>query len=183
MALLRIAASVLIPATCSLPEQVLALLKEQEYFIYVRRDAAEGSSVNGHADMNPEEADSDRRYRDIAGRLMTIGSERGDLIAKGKRGLTPAEQRRLDQLEKDLAVSNGEFERFLGDLAQRFSAKPAAALRVEQIRETQGIMEDLRELPPGTVAIYTLLGEDRFRAILRTPDVQKAYEYPIKGVD
>jgi len=35
-------------------------------------------------------------------------------------------------------------------------------------------MEDLRELPPGTVAIMTVVGEDKFRAILRTPDVQKA---------
>ena len=44
-------------------------------------------------------------------------------------------------------------------------------------------MEDLRELPPGTVAIYTLVGEDKYRAILGTPDVQKAYEYPIKAAD
>ena len=40
--------------------------------------------------------------------------------------------------------------------------KPAAALQLEQLRETQGIMEDLRELPPGTVAIFTLVGEDIF---------------------
>ena len=44
-------------------------------------------------------------------------------------------------------------------------------------------MEDLRELPPGTVAIMTVVGEDKFRAILRTPDVQKAYEYSITAAD
>ena len=44
-------------------------------------------------------------------------------------------------------------------------------------------MEDLRELPAGTVAIFTLIGEDKFYAILRTPDAQKAYEYPIKAAD
>jgi len=80
-------------------------------------------------------------------------------------------------------VGNVEFERFLSDLALRFNAKPMAALRIEDLREMQGIMEDLRELPAGTVAIYTLVGEDKFRAILRTPDVQKAYEYPIKAAD
>src|SRR5438132_1526233 len=44
-------------------------------------------------------------------------------------------------------------------------------------------MSDLRELPPGTGAVYTLVSEDKYRAILVTPDVQKAYEYPIKAAD
>src|ERR1035438_556491 len=44
-------------------------------------------------------------------------------------------------------------------------------------------MEDLRELPAGTVAIFTLIGEDKVYAVLRTPDAQKAYEYPIKAAD
>jgi CHAT domain-containing protein len=51
------------------------------------------------------------------------------------------------------------------------------------LRESQGIMEDLRELPAGTVAIYTLIGEDKFHAILRTADAQKVFEYPIKSSD
>ncbi len=162
-------------------EQVLGLLKEQEYFDYVRRDAAEASSVHGNANLNPEEAEADKRYREIDGQLAAIGAERGDLLAKNSR--TPEETQRLDRLEKDIAVGNTNFEKFLDDLAQRFAAKPAMALRVEDLRETQGIMEDLRELPPGTVAIFTLVGEDKFRAILRTSDVQKAYEYPIAAAD
>jgi CHAT domain-containing protein/Tfp pilus assembly protein PilF len=162
-------------------EQVVGLLKEQEFFDYVRRDAAEASSVNGRANLSQDEADSERRYREIGDKLAAIGTERGDLLAKPK--LTPEEAKRLEQLEKDVAVGNVQFEKFLGNLAQQFSAKPAAALQVEQLRETQGIMEDLRELPPGTVAIYTLAGEDKFRAILRTADIQKAYEYPIKRAD
>src|ERR1039457_4917256 len=162
-------------------EQVLSLLKEQEYFDYVRRAAAEASSVEGHANLTPEEAEWDQRYREIADKLVATGSERGDLVAKKAR--TPEETLRLDQLEKDVAVGNIAFEKFFADLAQRFSDKPAGTLHVEQLRETQGIMEDLRELPAGTVAIYTLVGEDKFRAILRTPDVQKAYEYPIRAAD
>jgi CHAT domain-containing protein len=155
-------------------EQVLGLLKEEEYFDYVRRDASEASTVNGGADLNPEEAASDKHYREIAGKLGAIGAERGDLLAKQNR--TPAETKRMEQLEKDIVAANVAFEKFLNELPERFSAKPAA---VQDLRETQGIMEDLREMPAGTVAIYTLVGEDKFRAILRTPDVQKAYEYPI----
>jgi CHAT domain-containing protein len=33
------------------------------------------------------------------------------------------------------------------------------------------------------VALYTVVGEEKYRVILITPDVQKAAEYPIKGVE
>jgi CHAT domain-containing protein/Tfp pilus assembly protein PilF len=162
-------------------EEVLALLKEEEFFQYIRRDAGEVSSLNRRADLTPDEADYEKRYREIGDQLMTIGKERGDLL--GKKTLTAEQSQRLAKLEQDLAAGNYAFERFLGDLTQHFSAKPEMTGRVETLRETQGIMEDLRELPPGTVAIYTLIGDDKFHAILRTPDAQKAYEYPIKAAD
>src|SRR5215831_11302069 len=44
-------------------------------------------------------------------------------------------------------------------------------------------MEDLRELGPGVVALYTLVGENKYRVILTTPEFQKGYEYPIKAAD
>jgi CHAT domain-containing protein/Tfp pilus assembly protein PilF len=162
-------------------EEVLALLKEEEYFQYIRRDAGEASSLNRRADLTPEEAEYEKRYREIGDQLMTIGVERGDLLTK--KTLTPDQSQRLTKLEQDLAVGNQAFEHFLGELTQHFSAKPEMTGRVETLRETQGMMEDLRELPAGTVAIFTLIGDDKFYAILRTPDTEKAYEYPIKGVD
>src|SRR5205809_5468428 len=44
-------------------------------------------------------------------------------------------------------------------------------------------MDDLRELGKGVVALYTLVGEDKYRVILTTPDFQKGFEYPIKAAD
>jgi CHAT domain-containing protein/uncharacterized protein HemY len=163
-------------------EQVLALLKEEEYFEFIRRDAGEGSSLNRRADLTPDEVEYEKRYREIGDRLMAIGAERGELLSK--RTLTPEESQRLATLERDLAAGNVAFEHFLGDLNAHFSATPELNARtVEQLREQEGFMEDLRELPAGTVAVYTLEGEDRLYVILRTPDAQKAYEYPIKAED
>jgi len=158
-------------------EQVLGLLKEEEFFDYVRREATE-ASVNARTGLTPEEADSDKRYREISVKLTAIGVEREDLLAKQDR--TPDETRHLDELERDIAAGNAAFEKFLDSLPERFSAKPVA---LQDVRETEGIMADLRELPPGTVALYTLVGEDKLRTILRTPDVQKAYEYPIAAAE
>jgi len=162
-------------------EQVLALLKEEEYFQYIRRAADETSSLNRRVDLTPDEAEYEKRYREIGDRLMAIGAERGKLLDMKTR--TPEQSQRLAQLEQDLAVGNQAFEHFLDDLAQHFSAKPEMTGRIEDLREAQGIMEDLRELPAGTVAIFTLIGDDKFHAILRTPDAQKAYEYPISAAD
>jgi CHAT domain-containing protein/Tfp pilus assembly protein PilF len=163
-------------------EQVLGLLKRDEYFEYIRRDAGERASLSGRADFTPEEVDWEQRYREIGGRLMAIGAERGELITK--KTLTSAETRYLQQIEEDLKAGNIAFDKFLGDLTQHFSAKPEVNAKVvEELREEEGFMADLRELPAGTVAIYTLAGDDKFHAILRTPDAQKAYEYPIKAVD
>ncbi len=163
-------------------EQVLGLLKQDEYFEYIRRDGAERASLSGRANFTPEEADWEQRYREIGGRLMAIGAERGELITK--KTLTSTETRHLEKLEEDLKVGNIAFDKFLGDLTQHFSAKPELNARVvEELREEEGFMEDLRELPAGTVAIYTLAGDEKFHAILRTPDAQKSYEYPITAVD
>jgi len=163
-------------------EQVLALLKEEEYFQYIRREPGEASSLNRRADLTPEEAEYEKRYREIGDRLMTIGAEHGELLAK--KTLTQEQSQRLEKLEQDLVVGNQAFEHFLGDLTQHFSAKPELNAKVvDQLREEEGFMEDLRELPAGTVAVYTLAGEDKFHMILRTPDAQKAYEFPIKAAD
>jgi CHAT domain-containing protein len=45
------------------------------------------------------------------------------------------------------------------------------------------MMEDLRELGNGAVALYTVVGEDTFSIVLTTADVQKAYQVPIKAAD
>jgi CHAT domain-containing protein/uncharacterized protein HemY len=163
-------------------EQVLALMKEEEYFQYIRRASDEASSLERRADFTPDEAEYEKQYREIGDRLMTIGVERGELVAK--KSLTPEQSQRLMQLEQELAVGNQAFEHFLGDLKQHFSANlELNAKVVEQLRDEESFTEDLRELPAGTVAIYTFANEDKFYAILRTPDAQKAYEYPIKAAD
>jgi CHAT domain-containing protein/uncharacterized protein HemY len=162
-------------------EEVLNLLKQEEYFDFVRRDSTESSSLTQHADLTLDEAAWEKRYREIGDKLVALGTERGELL--DKKDLTPEETKRLVQLDQDLVVGNAAFEKFLTELAEHFSTMGEATARVAQLRETQGIMEDLRELPKGTVAIYTLVGEDKYRAILVTPDVQRAYEYPIKAVD
>jgi CHAT domain-containing protein/Tfp pilus assembly protein PilF len=161
-------------------EQVMDLLKEQEYRDFVRRASAtpaEGQRV----ELTPAEAEWAKRDGEMSDRLVAIGAERGGLLAKGT--LSAEERRRLDSLERDLEAANRKFQDFLEDLGRNTSAARVAPARLEQVREGQGMMEDLRDLPPGTVAIYTLVTDQKYIAILITPDFQKPYEYPISAAD
>jgi len=161
-------------------EQVIRMLKEEEYFEFIRRDE-NNSTKAAKATLTPEEETLDKRYREIADRVAELGTERGALIDKNPR--TPEEEQRLAKLDADLVVAGNAFQKFLDGLATEVGNNPDNNARAYQLRESQGMMEDLRELGKGVVALYTLVVEDRYRVILTTPDFQKGYEYPIKAAD
>lgn len=165
-----------------LPEaqQVLAMLKEEEYFEFVRRSDSE-SALSGVSTLSPEEAAIDKRYREIADRVAAIGSEYGRLRAQQTR--TVEEEQRLTKLEADLTVANQAFQKFLDELDQSFSTNSGQSEKAFALRESQGLMQTLGELGNGTVAIYTVVGEEKLRVILVTADVQKAYTTVIKASD
>jgi CHAT domain-containing protein/Tfp pilus assembly protein PilF len=166
-----------------LPEaqQVLGLLKEEEYFEFVRRDSNEASSLKGKAELTPEEAALANRYNEIADRVTAIGVEYGHL--RDKKTRTPEEEQRMAKLESDLTVANQVFQKFLDEIDKSFSGSAPSSEKAFQLRESQGLQNTLRELGSGAVALYTVVGEDQYRVILITPEVQKAYEYSIKGAD
>lgn len=161
-------------------EQVIRMLKEEEYFEYIRRDLA-AAPQGAKAQLTPEEAALEKRYREISEQLAALGTERGTLMDKKSR--TPEEEQRLARLDADLVVAGNAFQKFLDQLATELGSSSDASGKVFQLRESQGLMEDLRELGKGTVALYTLVGEDKYRVILTTADFQKGYEYPIKAAD
>lgn len=161
-------------------EQVLNLLKQEEYFDFIRRDAV-NAQEGGKSELTSQEAALEKRYREIADQLAALGSERGSLMDKKSR--TPEEEQRLAKLDADLVVAGNAFQKFLDQLTTELGSSSDSSGRVFQLRESQGLMEDLRELGNGVVALYTLVGEDKYRVILTTADFQKGYEYPIKAAD
>jgi len=161
-------------------EQVIRMLKEEEYFDFIRRD--EGASPKkARAQLTPEEQAIEKRYREVADRVGEISAERGTLIDKKSR--TAEEEQRLAKLDADLVVAGSAFQTFLSHLESELGKSAEAGSKTYALRESQGLMEDLRELGKGTVALYTLVGADKYRVILTTADFQKGYEYPIKAAD
>lgn len=160
-----------------LPEaqQVLRLTKIEEYFNFVRRDQKEANSSN-RIDLTNTETGWEQRYREISDQLAAIGAERNILLAKAR---TDAEEQRLAQIEKDIIVANKSFQSFLDGLERDSKHTSISKDKLAELRESQAMMEDLRELGNGAVALYTLVGEENYRIILVTSDIQKAAEYRI----
>jgi CHAT domain-containing protein/Tfp pilus assembly protein PilF len=165
-----------------LPEaqQVLDLLKAEEYFDFVRRDANAAGGTQ-RATLTLEESAWEQRYRAIADRVTALGVERQALLAKSSRAAK--EDARLDALEQDLTVAAQAFQQLLSGLEEAFRGTPEGSARLAEVREAQGLMADLADLGRGTVALYTLVGEKTYRVILITPHTQVAREYPITAAD
>ncbi len=161
-------------------EQVIRMLKEEEYFEYIRRDDKNAPRTEKAA-LTPAEAALDKRYREIADSLTALGSERNALLEKKER--TAAEEQRLDKLEADLKVAAQVFQKFLDQLSTELRAQKGTETSVVQINDSQAFMDDLRELGKGTVALYTLVTDDRFHVILTTSDVRRSYSYAIKAAE
>ena len=162
-------------------QQVLDLLKAEEYGEFVRGEAGPATTLQGRAALTPEEAVWAQRYAAIADRVAALGAERGTLRAAPER--TAAEDARLAQLEADLMAANWAFQRVLADLQMELGRAQLAQEKLFQLRETQGLMADLRDLGPGTVAVYTLVGTETSRVLLITPDVQLVREVPLPAAD
>lgn len=161
-------------------QQVVGLLKEEEYFQFVRRNGGEAAALARQPAMTPAEASVEKRYAEASEQLAVRGRKRSELLGKSAR--TPEEEQLLFKLDTEITAANAAFQTFLDQLSTELGDTKQAA-RVDAVRDSQGLMEDLRELGHGAVAIYTLVGEEKYRVILITPDVQLAREYPIKAVD
>ena len=158
-----------------LPEarQVLGLLKEEEYFDFLRRDPAVAPSVARRATLTDAELEAGREEGAATERLTALGSRRDALLKKLTR--TRDEESELQTLDQRLAAAQAEFAATLDHLADNFAAKPQM-VRLEQLREGQGMMDDLRDLPAGAAAIYTLVSPGKVHLVLVTAHAQKAYE-------
>jgi tetratricopeptide (TPR) repeat protein len=109
-------------------QQVLDMLKEEEYFEFVRRDGNEGSSLSRRANMTSTENTVETRYRQLAAQTIALGRERGEL--RNKSSLTPEEEQRLTKIESELELAGQAFQQFLDKLAVEIKRAPQGGDRI-----------------------------------------------------
>jgi tetratricopeptide (TPR) repeat protein len=165
-------------------QQVLDLLKEQEFFNYVRRNERR-AGPSGRADLTEEESQWAERYRASSEVLVAKGAQMEELEGRIRRQPAlmddPAIKGQRTALQKDLEAGNRAFQQYLSDLKKSFAAKSDSAGPPIDLREIEAFKTDLAELKHGAVAIYTFVTTDHYHAILVTSKVEIAYQSAIKS--
>ena len=163
-------------------QEVLVLLKDQEYFDFIRRDTRGAAALTAPVPLTTSESDLDKKFRLISDRVTAIGGEWALLHAKPSR--TPEEEQHLNDLASQLEVANQEWRDFLNNMYTSLKTTGLAQKSVRNLQENaSGMQKVLRQLDPGTVALYTLVGDDKYQVIVVTPNVVVAREYPITAAD
>ena len=163
-----------------LPEaqQVLELLKNEEYFEFIRRDGRDAASLTAPVALTKKEEQLSRQYDENAASVTAIANERAALLAKPSR--TPGEEKHLADLAAQLKLANQAWSKFLDDLHTELAKSAQPQTTVQSLQENASALQKVvRQLGAGTVALYTLVGDEKFHIILVTPTVQLAREFPI----
>ncbi len=152
-------------------EQVLAMLKEQEYFDFVRRDAS-ADARETKANYNRSEAPWAARYAEIGGHLITLARERDELTRIHSDFRTPEQKARITQLNQDLNVGAAEVFNFLDEMKRSFQqqggnkAVEFGEKELESLKMMQGVLASLHHDP---VLIHYLVTPEHVRILLTVP--------------
>jgi len=163
-------------------EEVLDLLKDKEAADFIRRDAV--ADQLKPATLLDSEGRALERYEQILTQIVSEGEAKSALVAKSaKTALNGEESARVQQLDRDLSAANTILLRFFDEEEKTFAANSAAAKRVGELRESEGLQDALQALGPDVVAIYTLVVPDKYTALLVTSGARKAYVTVIAEVE
>jgi CHAT domain-containing protein/Tfp pilus assembly protein PilF len=164
-------------------QAVLAMLKEEEFFSFIRRDAKNDNRTTTVPFSKGEEP-WEVRYQEISGHLAAMGTEMAALKEKAKLGLTDADKDRLKDLDKDLRVAQKAFQHFLTELQDGLaSAARAEEIGEKNLKDLRAFQGTLRNLGSGTVLLHYLVSDEKLWILLTTTEVQIVRHVAINASD
>jgi len=164
-------------------QHVLGMLKEEEFFDFVRRTEGDDPRQRRIA-VQPHEQPWHERLSALTVRAGKAAAARAELERKAKLGLTAAEKTRLAELNREKEAITAELQRFYAEAATAFAAakgqRENAADAVAQLKTTQ---QTLSALGAGSVLVQYVLSENRLNIILTTASGQTAKSAAIAQKD
>lgn len=162
-------------------QEVLDMLKEEEYFEFIRRQSAAAPPGGTRVGLTDAEGRLEEMER-VTGQRATATCKAASEL-QTKKGIK--DRRHVAELRAQCDASIAEHNRVVGQLLDELkggAAPPDASAR-EEVRDASALMTTLSGLPVRPVALYTIVGEDRYTVLLYTPTAAVARGYKIKGDD
>lgn len=160
-------------------QQVLVMMKEDEYFDFIQR-AKKSDSRGAKAALSPDENSSMARYEEVCAAVGAMANERAKLRQKVK--LDDADIARMAVIDAELRNARRKFDAVLGEIHQHFARAPAerameiGRMNLAELKSIQGTLEELGE---GTVTLHYVVMEDKVRILLTGSRIQVARESAI----
>ncbi len=148
-------------------EQVLSLLKQEEYQDFVRSQGTQEVSL---ASLNSLESEVPTQYSRFSSQIIALGTKKADLLQNHRDGvLTPEDKARFKAVQAELGHAIKAFKVFLDDLKVKF--KDTVRDRDREFPEGElkalpAFQETLAKLGEHTVALYFLSTQEKLHIIL-----------------
>ncbi len=150
-------------------EQVLAMLKEQEYFSFIRRDSRSDVRTT-KASYNHFEAPWANRYADISSRFTLLSKEHSNLLMIHKGFRSDEQSNRIIEIEAELARGRSEIEMFLENIKIEF--QQLSQNSNQQVIALPNNFPTDTNLGNDSALVHYLVTPERVRILLTTEESQ-----------
>lgn len=167
-------------------QQILAMLKEEEFFDYVRGDLVRLDATATRITYTVLEENWDQRYLEVQDRFVALANDASVLRKKRRQGLSPQEEQKLKRLRQDLKLAKTAYRRFLDTLDKELASYSTERIReissknLDKLKSMQGV---LRELDGRAVLIHYLRTDSTLYLILTTDRIQIVRRVAIAPVE
>lgn len=150
-------------------QQVITMLKDEERFEFLQRDAGVAERLNAAVGETATEAMWSKKYDQITQQVVALAEERSGLFTKaGAR--TPKEAKRLSELDDQLGAARMAMKEFLNLIHSQGEGR--LELAQKNLYDVKAMQATLKALGDGTVLLHYVVGPEHVRIILTTPTVQ-----------
>lgn len=163
-------------------QQVLAMIKEQEFYEFTERSAA-SDAPKTEATLNS----SEKQLDDLDRKYVSVGNEYGALQDKYKHQgdrFSAADRERLDQLRKSMDIAQSDFETRVSAIAQSANDPEAQRRRRTEINDySRSFQGTLKEMGHDAVVAQYIVLDDKIAILMASPNAVVARESKIKRQD
>lgn len=159
-------------------QQVLDLLKDQEYSDYVR---GETDGTLNPVSLTPAEEKALDDYEKSTAQMVALGKEWTELKRNTER--TPEQEKRYQELSEKMDAASAGLNDFYARLFTTLGGEGGTNLRIEDLKGRVSALKRLLIKEPHAVALYTLTGKDEYSVIVITGSATVVRRYAIGAVE
>jgi len=163
-------------------QQVLAMVKEQEFYEFTQRAAA-ADAPKTVATLNKDE----RQLDDLNAKYVSLGQEYGALQEKYRKEgdkFSAADHARLEELRKAMDAAQANFEARANEVAKSANDPEAQKRRRTEINDySRAFQGTLKDLGHDAVVVQYIVLNDKVAILLASPNIVVARESKIKRQD